>query len=61
MTRVRDRSIDGDNDVQVDKLSLAYIKHFEIECVIGYMIYILWNYIYIDFSLGVGKMLYVRT
>ena len=35
MTRVRDTSIDGDNDVQVDKLSLAYIKHFGIGCLVG--------------------------
>ena len=40
---------------------LANVKHIEIECVIGYMIYILWNYIYIDFSFSVGKMLYVRN
>ena len=37
MTRIRDRSIDGDNGLQVDKkISLAYTKQLELGVYLRY-------------------------
>ena len=36
MTRIRDRSIDGDHGLQVDKISLAYNKKLELGVYLRY-------------------------
>ena len=36
MSRIRDRSRDEDHGLQIDKISLAYVKHFEIGCYLMY-------------------------
>ena len=36
MTRVRDRSIDEDNGLQVDKISLVYTKQLELGVYLRY-------------------------
>ena len=36
MTRIRDRSRDEDHGLQIDKISLAYVKHFGIGCYLMY-------------------------
>ena len=35
MTRIGDKSIDGDHSLQIDKISLAYVKHIRIGCLFG--------------------------
>ena len=36
MTRIRERSIDGDHGLQVDKISLAYNKQLELGVYLKY-------------------------
>ena len=40
MTRIGDRSIDGDHGLQVDKICLAYVKHFGIGCLFDILLII---------------------
>ena len=58
MTRIRDRSINGDHGLQVDKISLAYVKHIGIGSLFG--IWFIINGIRDWFFTCVGKMLHVR-